>query len=291
MFAMFDTSHSQNELVGVRHSPIRSQPLLGSIAVGSALAVALPTALLLASALTGIFWQQQTDYPIVGFLNTFARRFQLFDHAMHTVTTLVLLQGALLVALIWYLWFAHPDVALRGRLVAGTLAASLAGAASRVLQLVLPSHFRPMHTPELHFELPIGVEPNALNHFYSFPSDHGVLFFGLSAVIYRLNPKLGIAAFVWATIIDLARIYEGYHFPSDIIGALGFGLLMAYLAQTRPVHRLACRVLTLERNYRPAFYMVAFLATYQIATLFDDVRVMGAGFASAMLHHGPFIGG
>ncbi len=210
---------------------------------------------------------------------------------MHSATTLVLLQGALFIAVIWYLWFANPEVAPRARLLAGTLAASLAGAVSRVLQLVLPSHLRPMHTPGLHFTLPFGVDPNALNHFYSFPSDHGVLFFGLSAVIYRLHPKLGIAAFIWATIVDTARIYEGYHFPSDIVGAIGFGLLMVYLSQTRPVHRLACRVLSLEQNYRPAFYMVAFLATYQIATLFDDVRELGAGFASAMLHHGPFIGG
>jgi membrane-associated phospholipid phosphatase len=155
------------------------------------------------------------------------------------------------------------------------------------MQLLLPSHLRPLHTPQLGFVLPLDVDPRALNHFSSFPSDHGAVFFGLSAIIYRINPKLGIAAFAWAVVIDVARVYEGYHFPSDIIGAAGIGLLMVQLSQVQPVQQLASRCLMLERSFRPAFYMVAFLATYQIASLFDDVRELGTG----LLHHGPLIGG
>jgi hypothetical protein len=36
--------------------------------------------------------------------------------------------------------------------------------------------------------------------------------------------------------------------------------------------------------------MFAFLASYQIATLFDDIRQIGRGFASVVLHHDPFGG-
>jgi hypothetical protein len=33
-----------------------------------------------------------------------------------------------------------------------------------------------------------------------------------------------------------------------------------------------------------------FVLTYQIATLFDDIREIGRGFASVFLHHDPFTG-
>ena len=255
------------------------------------LAVSVPLVLLLLGAMVGTFWQTQLEYPVIRFFNAFAHHSEPFDRAMHAATTLVLLQGAVFIALIWYLWFAFPSVAIRGYLLAGTLSAAFAGIMSRVMQLLLPSHLRPLHTPQLDFVLPFGVDPDALNHFNSFPSDHGVVFFGLSAVIYRFSRRLGILAFAWATLIDIARIYEGYHFPSDIIGAVGFGMLMVYLSQSRPVHRLASRVLELEANFRPSFYMFAFLVTYQIASLFDDVRELGRGLSRAILHHDPFGGG
>jgi undecaprenyl-diphosphatase len=255
------------------------------------LGISVSLLLFLVGAVIGALDQEQVDFPIVKFLNSFAHRSQLLDKSMHAMTTLVLLQGAVFIALIWYLWFAFADIEARGRLLAATLTAAIAGALSRVLQLVLPSHLRPLHTPQLDFVLPFDVDPNTLNHFNSFPSDHGVVFFGLSAMIYRLSPKLGIAAFVWATVIDVARVYDGYHFPSDIIGAAGLGLLMVHLSQSQPVQRLACRTLTLERRYRPAFYMFAFLATYQVATLFDDVRELGTLFAGVILHPDRFVGG
>jgi membrane-associated phospholipid phosphatase len=251
------------------------------------LSIAIPLLLLLIGAIIGAFAQVQIEYPIMRFLNSFADRLQLFDRSMHALTKLVLLQGAVFIALVWYLWFTFPDIISRSLLLAGTLGAALAGAMSRVMQLLLPSHLRPLHTPQLGFVLPLDVDPRALNHFSSFPSDHGAVFFGLSAIIYRINPKLGIAAFAWAVVIDVARVYEGYHFPSDIIGAAGIGLLMVQLSQVQPVQQLASRCLMLERSFRPAFYMVAFLATYQIASLFDDVRELGTG----LLHHGPLIGG
>jgi undecaprenyl-diphosphatase len=253
--------------------------------------VSAPVALLLLGAMISAFEHTRIDYRIVGYLNSFARRSQLLDRTMHAATTLVLLQGAVFISLIWYLWFARPDITSRGQLLAGTLTAAVAGMTSRALQLVLPSHLRPLHTPQLHFVLPISVDPDALNHFNSFPSDHGVVFFGLSAIIYRMSPRLGIGAFIWATAIDAARIYEGYHFPSDIIASAGLGVLMVNLLQAAPVRSLAQKARMLEERFRPIFYMFAFLATYQIASLFDDMRELGRGLLRVVLHHNPFVGG
>jgi undecaprenyl-diphosphatase len=127
-----------------------------------------------------------------------------------------------------------------------------------------------------------------LNHFDAFPSDHGAVLFGLDFVIYRLRPKLGVAAVVWATMVNVGRIYEGYHYPSDVVGSIGLALIVVSMFDNRWFAYLAQRLLVLERTWRPTFYLLAFLVTYQIATLFDDVREIGRGFAHVVLHHEPF---
>ena len=54
---------------------------------------------------------------------------------------------------------------------------------------------------------------------------------------------------------------------------------------------LADRAIDFEESHRAWFYMLAFLITYQLATLFDDVRRIGAGFALHILHSNLFRGG
>jgi hypothetical protein len=49
-------------------------------------------------------------------------------------------------------------------------------------------------------------------------------------------------------------------------------------------------VLVFEQRQRPVFYMLAILTTYQIASLFDDLREIGSLLARAVLHHDPFHG-
>jgi hypothetical protein len=66
---------------------------------------------------------------------------------------------------------------------------------------------------------------------------------------------------------------------------------MVNLLQAAPVCRLAQNALALEERFRPTFYMLAFLGTYQIASLFDDVRELGRGLMRVVLHHDPFAGG
>jgi undecaprenyl-diphosphatase len=109
-------------------------------------------------------------------------------------------------------------------------------------------------------------------------------------VIYQARPSLGIAAFTWAAIVDIARVYEGYHFPSDILGSLGLAVLLVSLSRGRWCFDAASRGLRKEQTAPALFYMFAFLVSYQIATLFDDIREVGRGFAGVVLHHDPFGG-
>jgi membrane-associated phospholipid phosphatase len=250
----------------------------------------LATALLTGSVLVAAYRQQQWEFPLLRSINSFAHHSMLLDRTMHALTARDLLQGVPFIGIIWFLWFASDATAPRARLLVGTFTASLAGVLSRIIQLELPTHLRPLHQPALGFVLPFGVEPDTLNHFNSFPSDHGAVFFTLCAVIWRERPQLGMAAFVWALIIDLARVYEGYHFPSDIAGSVALGLLLLFLLQPVQASRPVARVLAFAQDHAAWFYMTAFLVTYQIATLFDDLREIGRGMSAVLLHHDVFNG-
>jgi membrane-associated phospholipid phosphatase len=251
----------------------------------------IATVLLLAgSVLVAAYRQQEWEFPLVRSLNRFAHHSMLLDRTMHALTTRDLLQGVPFIGLIWFLWFTSEATAPRARLLVGTIAAAGAGVLSRIIQLELPTHLRPLHQAQLGFVLPFGVEPDTLNHFNSFPSDHGAVFFTLCAVIWRERPQLGIAAFVWAIIIDFARVYEGYHFPSDVIGSIALGLLVLYSSQALHSARPVSRVLALAQHRAAWFYLTAFMMTYQIATLFDDVREIGRGMSAVLLHHDVFNG-
>jgi membrane-associated phospholipid phosphatase len=259
---------------------------LAAVPVGALFGAALFTA----CAVVAAFRQQAWEYPMLRALNALANRSVLLDRGIHALTSRDLLQGVVFVSVLWFLWFQSIDGGDRARLLTGTAASALAGMASRVLQIVLPTHVRPLHTPSLNFVLPMGVEPEALNHYNSFPSDHGAVFFGLALVIYRIRPRLGVMALVWALIVDSGRIYDGYHYPSDIVGSVGLALFAVSLAENRWCDHLGRRLLVLEQTRRPAFYMLMFVITYQIATLFDDVREIGHGFARVFLHRDPFTG-
>jgi hypothetical protein len=73
------------------------------------------------------------------------------------------------------------------------------------------------------------------------------------------------------------RIYLGLHYPSDLLGGGLIGLLCGYLTPRMGGNRIATQVLTYEARHTQAFYALAFLATFEIASIFDDVRVFGHG--------------
>jgi undecaprenyl-diphosphatase len=122
---------------------------------------------------------------------------------------------------------------------------------------------------------PIGVDPASWNHLNSFPSDHAALFFALATLICINNRRLGAFAFLWAALTSSARIYLGYHYPTDILGGAALGIFMVLLFQRLPIPRVANRLLDWERSASSSFYAAAFLVSYQAGTLFNDFREIG----------------
>lgn len=67
----------------------------------------------------------------------------------------------------------------------------------------------------------------------SFPSSHAANHFALSFfLIFSLGSRrywIKLSLIIWATLISLAQIYVGLHFPLDIIGGAVLGIFMALL--------------------------------------------------------------
>lgn len=60
---------------------------------------------------------------------------------------------------------------------------------------------------------------------YSFPSGHTAVSFAAATVLYSINKKWGICAFILAIIIGFSRLYLYVHFPSDVLLGAIFGIL------------------------------------------------------------------
>lgn len=58
----------------------------------------------------------------------------------------------------------------------------------------------------------------------SFPSGHAAWFFALAMIVWYTNRKWGWWFFALATLMGLARIYAGVHWPLDVIGGVAIGI-------------------------------------------------------------------
>ena len=67
---------------------------------------------------------------------------------------------------------------------------------------------------------------------FSFPSGHTAAAFVMAGLISEFFPNLAIFAYFWSTLIGLARIFLGVHFPTDVLmgAVLGSAAITASLA-------------------------------------------------------------
>jgi len=127
--------------------------------------------------------------------------------------------GYILVAvLIYFIFSAKKDWRIRWYYAAiGFLSAIL----SRGILIDLIRFFYDRARPFSTLDFTPLIENGAA----SFPSGHMAFFFALVPLAFILNKKFGWWFAVAAVLMGIARITAGVHWPSDIIGGMGLGLL------------------------------------------------------------------
>jgi len=70
----------------------------------------------------------------------------------------------------------------------------------------------------------------------SFPSDHAIGAFVIATAIYLFRKKDGIIWLVLGGLIALSRIWNGVHYPSDVVAGALIGVISAYMIY-QIVHR------------------------------------------------------
>jgi undecaprenyl-diphosphatase len=222
------------------------------------------------------------DLSVLHWVNGFARRDPVFDRAVALLADATFVKGGFLFTYLWWVWFAKRGERQDNRtevlrIFAGLVAAL---AIARALQVFLPGRLRPIHDAAVGFILPYGANPHILEHWNSFPSDHAVIFFAIATAISMRSRLCGGLAYLWVLLFAcLPRVYLGYHYPSDVVAGAMIGtaiMVAAYSVPTNSASRWAAdRVFGWEQLHPSMFYTLAFIATYQLVTLFDTVRTGG----------------
>ena len=59
---------------------------------------------------------------------------------------------------------------------------------------------------------------------FSFPSSHTATCFAMATAIYLFHKRLGIIAYIYASLVAFSRMYLYVHYPSDIFGGIALGI-------------------------------------------------------------------
>ena len=214
------------------------------------------------------------DDRIVAWLSQFVSRWPLFNLFVAWLIDARIVKFIPFVLVICWFWFEKTALQeLRRRTLLEAVLTSLAAVfVARFLALTLPFRDRPVANPDLHLVIPFEA---GLRTWSSFPSDHAIVAFALAASLARVSPLVGIWALLHALVfISFPRLYFGLHYPSDVIvGALIGITLAAATSQLRGRQVVTGALLKLESRYPAAFYAAAFFVLFEIAEIFDSVRI------------------
>ena len=202
-----------------------------------------------------------------------------FNRFMVFVSGSGLLKGGVLLTILWWMWGRVNKHASQERefFIVTLMSSIIAALTGRLLTLVLPFRLRPGYDPSLSFLVPSGVEPDLLyKGWSSFPSDHAVLLCSLVAGIIIAHRFIGMACLIYVFIVvGLPRVYLGMHYPTDFIAGAIIGMAIGFIANTRGVRKTISRpFLVFYEKYPGLFYVVFFLISVQIITMFADLRML-----------------
>lgn len=76
----------------------------------------------------------------------------------------------------------------------------------------------------------LGFNPLIPENSYAFPSGHAAFYFALAGVVFLLNKNWGWRFIIAASLMGLARVFVGVHWPLDIVGGTAVGFASAWVA-------------------------------------------------------------
>jgi undecaprenyl-diphosphatase len=219
------------------------------------------------------------DVAIYRFLAGFAGNW-ILDSLAGKMEANDLFQGGIFLTAYWYIWF-RPGRKIDNRrrsviaVLTGTLLALIA---ERVVSFIVPFRVRPMFDPSVgHPAYTIPLSPN-LEAWSAFPSGHATFFFALAFGLAFLLRRFTIPVMLYtAGWICLPRMYLGVHYASDIVAgaAIGMGVAWGSLRSEWLRSVVAGRVLAFMETKPNWFYSAAFLVSFEMAYMFDDIRRVG----------------
>src|SRR6266849_10215414 len=119
------------------------------------------------------------DSFVLSLINQFARRSFIFDKFVVLLSNNDLLKGAVILAIVWWIWFENEEVRRKREILLATMIGCFP--ALVITQILAKAIYRtrPLNAPGLLFRVPYGIEAADWAQWSSFPSDHAVLFFAL----------------------------------------------------------------------------------------------------------------
>lgn len=99
-----------------------------------------------------------------------------------------------------------------------------------------------------------------------------------TAILFASRPA-GIYALLHVIVlICLPRLYLGLHYPTDLLAGLALGACIACLVNVPRIRALVSKpVLAFAECCPGLFYGAAFLVSFELATQFDELRLLAFG--------------
>jgi membrane-associated phospholipid phosphatase len=219
------------------------------------------------------------DTALFQAVNGFAGDWTL-DRIVYFTDSDYLLRCIPFVAPLWYFWFQPGSRQNERRdaticLIFGVLVALIV---NRALASFLPFRVRPMYVDGIDFHRM--SLPSNLNMvgWSSFPSDNATFYFAVATGIYFICRALGGYLIAHAIVfVCLPRVYEGIHYPGDIIVGAAIGVVMMIPVMTAPLTRrlFFCQYIRKWAEMHGGLFAVLFfVTTFEMVILYDDLRVV-----------------